>query len=206
MKRISNKEKIAWIVKVSMLSAVAVVLMLLEFPIPFIAPSFYELDISEVPVLLGAFALSPVAGIVIETIKVLLNLLINGTITAGVGEIANWVMGIVFIFPTSLIYHKNKCKKNAVLGLICGSSLMVILGGLVNAYILIPAYGKALEMPLDAFVKMGASIHSSIDSIPKMMLLCVVPFNILKALIVSTITMLIYKRISPIIKFSGGQK
>ncbi len=203
MKKNASTGKIAWLVKVAMLSAVAAVLMLLEFPVPFIAPPFYELDISEVPVLVGAFALGPVAGLVIETIKILLNLVINGTITAGVGEFANWLMGVAFIYPAAMIYRKNKCKKNAVLGLICGSFLMVVLGGFVNAYILIPTYGKALTLPLDTFVKMGASIHSAVDSIPKMVLLCVVPFNILKAVIVSAITMLIYKKISPILKFSG---
>lgn len=204
MKKISNTNRVEWIVKVSMLSAVATVLMLLEFPLPFIAPPFYELDISEVPVLLGAFALGPVAGVVIETIKILLNLVINGTITAGVGECANWLMGVALVFPASIIYHKNKCKKNAILGLICGSLLMVILGGFVNVYILIPTYGKALGISMDEFVNMGAAIHSAVDSIPKMALLCVVPFNILKSIIVSVVTMLIYKKISPILKFSGG--
>ena len=203
MRKITSKDRTAWIVKVAMLSAVAVVLMLLEFPLPFIAPPFYELDLSEVPVLLGAFALGPVAGVVIETIKILLNLVINGTITGGVGEVANWLMGVALIYPAAMIYRKNKCKKNAVLGLICGSLIMVVLGSFVNAYILIPTYGKALEMPLDTFVKMGAAIYPAIDSIPKMVLLCVVPFNILKVVIVSVITMLIYKRISPILKFSG---
>ena len=92
-----KKYNAKWMVKVSMLSAVSVVLMLFEFPIPFIAPPFYELDFSEVPVLLGAFALGPLAGVVIELLKILLNLLINGTITAGVGEFANFVIGISFV-------------------------------------------------------------------------------------------------------------
>ena len=102
-----KKSKIEWMTKIAMLSAAAMVLMLFEFPLPFVAPMFYELDFSEVPVLVGAFALGPVAGIAIEFLKILVNLLINGTITAGVGELANFLVGVSFILPAELIYkHK----------------------------------------------------------------------------------------------------
>ncbi len=195
-----KKTNIKWMVKVSMLGAVAVVLMLLEFPIPFIAPPFYEFDFSEVPVLIGAFALGPVAGAVIELVKVLLNLLVNGTITAGVGEFANFMVGISFVLPAGLLYKRCKDKKHAALGLIAGSVCMVALGFVVNLYILIPTYGKALGMPIAAFVEMGSSIYPPIDSLWKMVLLCVVPFNAIKALAASVVTMLIYKHISPILK------
>ena len=111
MKKVNTK----WMVKVAMLSAVSVVLMLFEFPLPFIAPPFYELDFSEVPVLIGTFALGPLAGVVIEFVKVLLNLLINGSITGGVGEFANFLVGVCFVFPAGLIYKHNKSKKQGVL-------------------------------------------------------------------------------------------
>ena len=107
-----KNNKVNTMVKISMLSAVATVLMLFEFPLPFIAPSFYELDFSEVPVLVGAFAMGPVAGIIIEGMKILLNFIINGTVTAGVGEIANFVMGILFICPAAIIYKQNKTHLN----------------------------------------------------------------------------------------------
>ena len=191
---------IKWMVKVSMLGAVAMVLMLLEFPLPFIAPPFYEFDFSEVPVLIGVFALGPLAGIVIEFIKVMLNLILNGTITAGVGEFANFLVGMSFALPAGIIYKKCKDKKHALIGLLVGSVCMVILGYFVNLYILIPTYGRALGMPIDAFVKMGSSIYPLVDSLWKMVLLCVVPFNAIKAIAASIITMLIYKHISPILK------
>ncbi len=196
-------KKTEWIAKVSVLSALAFVLMLFEFPLPFIAPPFYEFDLSELPVLIGTFALGPLAGVVIEFIKVLLNLLMNGTITGGVGELSNFVVGVFFILPAGYIYKKNKCKKTAILGMITGSLAMVIVGGFVNAYILIPAYGKALEMPVSVFVDMGAKIHPSISSLEKLVLLCVVPFNALKALAVSVLTALIYKPLSPMLKGKG---
>ena len=192
--------KTKWMVKVAMLSAVAVVLMLFEFPLPFIAPPFYELDFSEVPVLIGAFALGPLAGVAIEGIKVLLNLLINGTITAGVGEGANFLIGISFILPAELIYRRRKTKKNAVLGMVIGGITMVILSAFVNSYILIPAYGKAMGLSLDVFVSMGAAINPSIDSLWKLVLICVVPFNAVKVILVSAVTTLIYKHISPLLK------
>ena len=195
-----RKNKTKWMVKVAMLSAVAVVLMLLEFPLPFIAPPFYELDFSEIPVLVGAFALGPVAGVVIEAIKVLLNLLINGTITGGVGEAANFLVGIAFILPAGIIYKRNKCKKTAALGMTVGGILMVVLSCFVNTYILIPAYGAALGVEVSAFVKTAAAIHPLIDSLWKMVLLCVAPFNAIKVILVSVITTVLYKHISPILK------
>lgn len=195
-----RKNKTKWMVKVAMLSAVAVVLMLLEFPLPFIAPPFYELDFSEIPVLVGAFALGPAAGVVIEAIKVILNLLINGTITGGVGEAANFLVGIAFILPAGIIYKRNKSKKTAAIGLVVGGVLMVVLSCFVNTYILIPAYGAAMGLEISAFVKMASAIHPSIDSLWKMILLCVAPFNAIKVVLVSVITTLLYKHISPILK------
>ena len=99
------------LVEIGMLGAIATVLMLFEFPLPFIAPPFYEIDLSEVPVLVGAFALGPVAGATIEFVKILINLLINGTATAFVGEIGNYIIGCSFIIPAALIYKKKKSKK-----------------------------------------------------------------------------------------------
>ena len=195
-----RKNKTKWMVKVAMLSAVAVVLMLLEFPLPFIAPPFYELDFSEIPVLVGAFALGPAAGVVIEAIKVILNLLINGTITGGVGEAANFLVGIAFILPAGIIYKRNKSKKTAAIGLVVGGVLMVVLSCFVNTYILIPAYGAAMGLEISAFVKMASAIHPSIDSLWKMILLCVVPFNLIKGMLCGLITFVLYKRLAVLLK------
>ncbi len=195
-----KKSNIKWMVKVSMLGSIAVVLMLLEFPIPFIAPPFYEFDFSEVPVLIGAFALGPMAGVVIELIKVLLNLLINGTITGGVGEFANFLVGVSFVLPAGLVYKRCKDKKHALLGLIAGGISMVVLGCFINLYILIPAFSKALSMPIDAFIKMGSAIYSYIDSLWKLVVFCTAPFNTIKVVAAAIVTMLVYKHISPILK------
>ncbi len=195
-----KNSKIVWMAEVAMLSAVSLILMLVEFPIPFIAPPFYEMDFSEVPVLVGTFAIGPLAGIVIETIKVLLNLLVNGTITGGIGELGNLLVGLAYIIPAGLIYKYRKNKTMAIVGLAIGSFSMVFLSSFINTYLLIPAYGKALGIPVEAFVEMGRAIHPSVDSLWKMVLLCTVPFNILKVFVVSVIVAFIYKPLSPILK------
>ena len=186
----SGRAATRMIVCVGMLAAISTILMLFEFPLPFLAPGFYELDFSEVPILIGAFALGPVAGVLTELVKVLLNLVVNGTQTAFVGEFANFVMGCMFVLPASLIYKMKKSRKHAVIG----------LAVFINALVLLPAYAKAFGMPIDAFVEMGSAINPAINSLWTFVVLAVAPFNLIKGVLVSVITVLLYKHISPILK------
>ena len=197
---VAGRSKVRTLAQIAMLGAVATVLMLFEFPIPFIAPPFYEMDFSEVPVLVGAFAMGPVAGIAIEAIKILLNFVINGTITAGVGELANFIFGCAFLLPAALIYKRNKTKKNAIIGMAVGTVVMTVAACIINALVLLPAYGAAFGMPVDAFVQMGTSINKAIDSLFTFAVLAVGPFNLIKGIAVSVIVLLIYKRIRMILK------
>lgn len=185
---------------VGMLAAISVILMLFEFPLPFIAPGFYELDFSEVPILIGAFALGPTAGILTELVKILLNLVINGTDTAFVGEFANFVMGCAFVVPASLIYSMKKSRKRALIGLASGTVIMSAAAFFINALVLLPAYSKAFGMPIEVFVEMGTAINPAINGVWTFVLLAVVPFNLIKGILVSVITILLYKHISPILK------
>jgi len=194
-----NKMSVKMITQVGMLGAIAVVLMLFEIPLPF-APSFYEIDFSEVPVLVGTFAMGPLAGGLIELVKILLNFLITGTKTAGVGEMANFLMGISFCLPASLIYRKIHSKKGAVIGLVSGTLSMTAVGCFLNAYVLLPTYAKAFEMPLDELVGMGTAINANITDLFTFVMFAVAPFNLLKGILVSLIVILIYKKISPILK------
>ena len=198
MSNVNNKTR--KLVEIGMLGAIATVLMLFEFPIPFIAPPFYKLDFSEVPVLVGAFALGPMAGATIELIKILINLLINGTATAFVGEIGNYILGCSFVIPAALIYKKKKSKKVAMISMIAGTITMTVFGCFLNAYVLLPTYAAAFGMPIDAIVGMGSAINGNITNVMTFVILAVAPFNILKGIVVSTITLLIYKHISPILK------
>ncbi|MCR5684111.1 MAG: ECF transporter S component [Lachnospiraceae bacterium] len=184
---------------IGMLSAIAIILNLFSFPLWF-APSFYKIDFSELPVIIGTLALGPVAGVTIETVKIVLNLVLNGTNTAFVGEIANFVMGCAFVVPAGIIYYCRKNKKTALIGLIIATVFSVTAGSLLNAFVLLPAYAQAFGMPVQAFIDMGAALNSGIKSMTSFILLAVVPFNFIKYGLVSLMTMLIYKPISKVIK------
>lgn len=186
------------IAQIGMLAAIATVLMLFEIPLPF-APSFYELDFSEVPVLVGCFAMGPAAGACIEAIKILLNFIINGTLTAGVGEIANFLIGCAFVIPAGMIYKKKHSKNGALIGMVTGTLFMTIIGCFLNTYILLPTYAKAFEMPIDALVSMGTAVNANITDLFTFVAFAVAPFNLLKGVLVSIIVLLIYKKISPIL-------
>lgn len=187
---------------VGMFSAISVVLMFLEIPLPF-APSFYKIDFSEVPALIGGFAMGPVAGVLIEFIKILIHLIIKGTQTAGVGEIANFAIGCSLVVPASLLYRRSKTKTHAIVGMAIGTALMTIVGPVLNAYVLLPAYATAFHMPMDALIAMGTAVNSHINSLITFCLLSVAPFNLLKGVLVSIITMILYKHISPLIHSAG---
>lgn len=197
-----NRNKIRTMAQIGMLSAIATVLMLFEIPLPF-APSFYEIDFSEVPILIGSFAMGPLAGAAIEFIKILLNFAINGTLTAGVGEIANFLIGCSLVVPAAMIYRKKHTRNGALLGMVTGTVFMTVVGCFMNAYILLPAYAKAFGMPLDALVGMGTAVNKHITDIKTFVILAVGPFNLLKGILVSLIVFLVYKKISPILKMNA---
>lgn len=198
-----RKEKInaRTIAQIGMLGAVALVLMLFEIPLPF-APSFYKIDFSEVPVLIGSFAMGPVAGVLIELVKILLKLLTIGSTTAGVGDVANFLIGISFCLPAAFIYRKMHSKKGAIIGMAAGTIFMTLVGCFLNAYVLLPTYAKAFQMPIDALVAMGTAVNGHITSLFTFVAFAVAPFNLLKGILVSLVVALIYKKISPILKQS----
>jgi len=189
---------ITYIAKVAILAAIAVVLMLFEIPLWF-APGFYKLDFSEIPVLLGGFALGPVAAVFIETIKILLNLMINGTITMGIGELANLIIGCALSVPASIIYKKRKTFKMAFLGLGVGTISMVLVGGLVNLFLILPVYSFFLHIPMKALIGMGSALNSNIVDLKSFVFFATSPFNLLKGIVVSIPVLLLYKRLSPIL-------
>lgn len=187
------------LVKIGMLAAVAVILMIFEIPLPF-APAFYEIDFSEVPVMVGCFAMGPLAGALIELVKILLNFVITGTDTAGVGELANFIIGCSLCVPAGLIYRRNRTRKNALIGMITGTLLMTVIGCVINAFVLLPTYAVALGLSMDKLVAMGTAVNSGITGISTFVMFAVAPFNLLKGILVSVTVFLIYKKISPIFR------
>lgn len=188
------------ITMVGLFSALAVILHMLDFPVPFLAPGFYQLDFSEIPALVGAFAFGPVAGVMIEFCKILLKLVIKGTSTAFVGDLANFVIGCSLILPASILYMFKKTKKRAIAACVAGSLIMTVFGSAFNGVYLLPAFSKLFGMPLDAIIAAGAEINGNIHNITSFVIFAVAPMNIVKSVAASGVTMLIYKPLSPILK------
>ena len=177
-------------------AAIATVLHMLDFPILFIAPEFYKLDFSELPVLLCGFFLGPSATVACEGIKILLKLLLKGTSTAFVGDFANFVVGCSLVLPATIFYHLHKSKHSAIIGLVIGSICITVFGTAFNAIYLLPKFAQLYGIPLDAIIGMGAAIHGKINSVATFVFFCVAPLNLLKAGMVSILTMLLYKRVA----------
>jgi riboflavin transporter FmnP len=198
IKRMKHALTTKQLTRIAILSAAAFVLMLFEFPLP-IAPSFYKLDLSETAVLIGGFAMGPMAAVIIEALKNVLNILFTGTTTAYVGEMANFIVGCAFAVPAALLYQKNKTRRTAIYGLILGSLCMVLAGAIVNYFILLPMYSTLFHMPMDAIIAAGAAIVPAIHSKFTFVLLATCPFNIVKGILVSLLTFALYKLISPLL-------
>ena len=181
---------------IGMCTAIAIVLYTLDFPVPFLAPPFYKLDFSEVPVLLCGFFLGPSAGVICLALKVLLKLLLTSTTTAFVGDFANFIVGCTLVLPAVIIYHVHKSKKSAMIGLVVGTLSMAVFGSAFNAIYLIPEFSRLFGLPLESIIAMGAEIHPSIDSVSRLALLCVAPLNVVKGAAVSVLTLLLYKHVA----------
>lgn len=182
------------LVKTSMLSVIAFVLMMLESQIPFF-PEFLKIDLSDLPALIAGLAMGPLAGVAVEAVKNILHLLM--TTTGGVGELANFVIGSSFVAPAALIYQHKKNKATALAGLVTGIAVMTMTGALANYYILLPFYSTF--MPIDAIIAMSAKANPAIKDMGSLILYAIIPFNIIKGLVLSILTLAVYKRISRII-------
>ncbi|MBR5093868.1 MAG: ECF transporter S component [Oscillospiraceae bacterium] len=193
-KRFSDTHYVSY---TAIFSAMAGVLMLLEIPL-FFAPSFYKMDLSELPIMICTFYLGPVAGVTAEFVKIVLKLLLKGTSTAFVGDFANFAVGCSFVLPASMIYHARPSRRSALVGMIVGTLVMTVFGSAFNALYLIPKFAQLFNMELEKIVGMGAAKNSHIDSVYTLVLYAVVPFNLLKGVIISALTFLLYKRISPL--------
>lgn len=177
-------------------SALAAVLHMLDFSLLFIAPAFYKLDFSEVPVLMAGFFLGPSATVACEGVKILLKLLLKGTSTAFVGDFANFFVGCCFVLPAAVIYHFRKSRVSAVVGMVAGTLCMAVLGSAFNAVYLLPKFSQLFHMDLDAIIGMGTAIHSGVSGVGSFVFFCVAPLNLVKGAVVSILTMLLYKRVA----------
>ena len=181
----------------AMLSAVAFILMFIEFPIPMLIPAFIKMDFSDLPALLGAFALGPVYGVIISFMKNLLHIVIKGTSTACVGELSNFILGAIFSAVAGYIYKHHKSRKTAIIGAVAGAVAMGVLSVPSNYFVVYPAYVQFYHMPLEAILGMYQAILPSADSLIKCLILFNLPFTLVKGLLDAVLCMLIYKPLSP---------
>lgn len=191
-------KKLNTLIKISLLGAIAFILMFFELPLP-IFPSFLKIDLSDLPAIIGGFALGPVAGVLIELLKNVLYVIFKGTSTALIGELANFLVGSVFVITSATIYAKNKTRKNAIISLIIGSIIMSIAAGILNYYLFLPLYDKVLGFKIAAVVGMGSKLNPRVINLFTLILWSIIPFNLIKGIAVSAVSLAVYKAVSPIL-------
>ena len=191
----SSIQNVRMLTMTAVLSAIAFVLAFFEFPVP-LSPSFARMDLSDLPALIGAFAYGPAAGILIELVKNALQLLTSST--GGIGELANFIMGSSFVAAAGLIYKFHKTKKTAMLACLIASVEMGIVAAIVNYFILLPVFEAF--MPLDQLIASFGEFIPFIKTKLDVVLFNAFPFNLLKGIGISIVTMLLYKRLTPILK------
>lgn len=193
---VNGKVNVRYIAVTAMLSAVAFILMFLDFPIPFLIPNFIKMDVSELPALVGAFAMGPMCGVLVCLVKNLLHLTI--TTTGGVGELANFLLGASFVLPAGLIYKKKKSRKSALIGSVLGAVIMAVFSVLCNYFLTYPVYYNFMSK--DMVLTLYRAILPSVENILQCLICFNMPFTFVKGLLSAGITFLIYKHISPILK------
>ncbi len=191
-----SSDRTRMLTKAAVLSAIAYIMMLIEFPLPF-APAFLKLDFSDIPALIAAFSIHPLIGVLVQLIKNILHF-ITKTSTGGVGELGNFLVGSSFVLVAGYVYRFKKTKINAMIGCILATVVMTLAAAIFNLFVLIPFYAKL--MPIEAIVAMGSAVTSRITDISSLVLYGITPFNIFKGLVISAITMYLYPRIRVLIK------
>lgn len=193
MRKVSKARRISII---AICAAIAAVLHVLDFPLLFLAPEFYKLDFSELPVMLCGFYLGPSEAVICEAVKILLKLLLKGTSTAFVGDFANFAIGCSLALPAVIVYHTKKTRASALWGLTLGTVVLTVFGSAFNAIYLLPKFAQLYGMPLESIIASGSAINSGITSLTTFVLLAVAPLNLIKGVSVSILTLLLYKRVA----------
>ncbi|MTI95796.1 MAG: ECF transporter S component [Firmicutes bacterium] len=194
----TNRSMVSYLVKIGLLSALAFILMFLDFPIP-LFPAFLKMDFGDVPALIAGFSLGPVAGVFVQLIKNILYFFTKSS-TMGVGSLGNFLTGVTLIVPAALIYRRMHTRGGALLGVLVGTAVMALFMAVFNYYVLIPLYITVLGFSMEAVVGMGTAVNANITDLRSLVILGVTPFNIFKGLAVSLVTFLLYKHLSPILR------
>ena len=194
---------------IGVLGAFSAILMMFRFPVPFLPP-FLSFDFTGIPELIGGFALGPVCAVLIVAVKILIQLIIGGTNSMFTGEIQGLLLSCALVLPASMYYQLHKTRKGAVIGMVMGVGVCTITAIFTNLYLIIPFYVSLYQMDMDAIIQMCTKVNPAVDSVWKMVLFGIVPFNLIKTGANAILTFLIYKKISPTIhrftKKTGGNE
>ena len=199
-----KEKKIRMIALIAIFGALAAVLMVFRFPLPFIPP-FLSFDLAGVPELIVAFTFGPLAGILVVVLRILLQLVISGTNSMFTGELQGLMLSLALVLPASIIYQHNKTKKGAIQGMVAGSITNVVVAVFTNMVIIIPFYVALYGMDMDAIISMTQAVNPYVDSTFKLVLLGIIPFNIIKNVATCLVTFVIYKKISPVMHRYAGK-
>ena len=184
---------VQYLTRIAVLTALASILFLIEIPVV----AFYKLDLSNLPVLLGAFSMGPVPGLIILLLKSLIGMLHSSSMY--VGELADFIMGAAYVLPAALIYRRHKTRNTALIGMAVGTVVMIVVAVLVNWKLMIPFYMTAYGMPMEAVVGMATKAVPFVDTEWKLLLCVTAPFNLLKGVVLSALTFVLYKHLSPLL-------
>lgn len=184
---------VQYLTRIAVLTALASILFLIEIPVV----AFYKLDLSNLPVLLGAFSMGPVPGLIILLLKSLIGMLHSSSMY--VGELADFIMGAAFVLPAALIYRRHKTRNTALIGMAVSTVVMIVVAVLVNWKLMIPFYMTAYGMPMEAVVGMATKAVPFVDTEWKLLLCVTAPFNLLKGVVLSALTFVLYKHLSPLL-------
>lgn len=186
------------LIRMGLLSAIAVILMQFDLSIPILFPPFLKIDLSEAPSIIGILVVHPLAGLVIPLIKNLLDVLIFGSTTGYVGEASNLIISVAYLIPLMVITRKNTSLKATLTGLLLGIVSTTIIGCISNYYVVLPVYSKF--MPIEQIIQMGAKINPAITNLKSFVYLIIAPFNVFKSTIVSLASVTVVKAILPAMK------
>lgn len=187
------------LVMAALLGALAAILMVLDFNVPFV-PMFIKFDFSDFPVLIGGFVFGPLTGVVIAFLKIVLNLLFKPTTTMFVGEASNFLLSVCYMGVACLFYRKHRTKKGAVIGMVLATVATSLFTIASNLLVMFPMYAKLFGMSTEAIIGMFSKINPLVKDMTTMVIASLVPFNLFKYGVISLITFVSYKTIEVILK------
>ncbi len=184
------------LVKMGMLGGLRMILMLLDFPLP-LFPIFLQVDLSDVPAVIGAFSMGPAAGVMIELLKNLLKLIV-GSSTGGVGELANFLVGAGYVLILGIVYEKWPHRNGVILGAVLATVGAAVFAGVLNYFIFIPAYAVVMGLPVDAFVSVASQVNAAVVDLRTLVVFAIVPFNLVKGVIIAVAAVLVHRILRPL--------